>query len=97
MQEKINVKSEDKCEVSEDKHEDREKMKYFREATNSTEGRKTKSKTASWRGYKDVEVGGTKGRRFSIQSNTWHLEQFRHTFRFCYRAATQLGFQVIRC
>ena len=36
--------SEDKCEVSEDKHEDRRKMKYFREEINSTEGREGKSK-----------------------------------------------------
>ena len=36
--------SEDKCEVSEDKHEDRGKMKYFREEINSTEGREGKSK-----------------------------------------------------
>ena len=36
--------SEDKCEVSVDKHKDRRKMEYFREAINSTEGRKRKSK-----------------------------------------------------
>ena len=36
--------SEDKCEVSKDKHEDRKKIEYFREAINSTEGRKGKSK-----------------------------------------------------
>ncbi|KAF3544925.1 hypothetical protein DY000_02007363 [Brassica cretica] len=36
--------SEDKCEVSKDKHEDRRKMEYFREAINSAEGRKGKSK-----------------------------------------------------
>ena len=36
--------SEDKCEVSEDKQEDRGKMEYFREAINSAEGRKGKSK-----------------------------------------------------
>ena len=36
--------SEDKCEVSKDKHEDRGKMEYFREAINSTEGRKGKRK-----------------------------------------------------
>ena len=35
---------EDKCEVSEDKHEDRRKIEYFHEAINSTEGRKRKSK-----------------------------------------------------
>ena len=36
--------SEDKCEVFEDKHEDRGKMEYFCEAIKSTEGRKGKSK-----------------------------------------------------
>ncbi|KAF3541913.1 hypothetical protein F2Q69_00024480 [Brassica cretica] len=36
--------SEDKCEVSEDKQEDRGKMEYFREAINSAEGGKGKSK-----------------------------------------------------
>ena len=36
--------SEDKCQVSKDKHEDRGKMKYFCEAINSTEGRKGKNK-----------------------------------------------------
>ena len=37
--------SEDNCEVSKDKHEDRRKMEYFREAINSTESRKGKSKS----------------------------------------------------
>ncbi|KAF3598688.1 hypothetical protein F2Q69_00036617 [Brassica cretica] len=36
--------SEDKCEVSKDKHEDRRKMEYFCEAINSTKGKKGKSK-----------------------------------------------------
>ena len=36
--------SEDKCEVSKDKHEDRGKNEYFREAKNSAEGRKGKRK-----------------------------------------------------
>ena len=36
--------SEDKCEVSEDKQEDRRKKEYFREAIKSAEGRKGKSK-----------------------------------------------------
>ena len=35
---------EDKCEVSEDKHEGRGQIKYFREAINLTEGRKGKIK-----------------------------------------------------
>ena len=38
------LSSEDKCEVSEDKYEDRRKMEYFREVISSTEGRKGKSK-----------------------------------------------------
>ena len=36
--------SEDKCEVSKDKYEDQIKMEYFREAINSAEGKKGKSK-----------------------------------------------------
>ena len=36
--------SEDKCEVSEDKQEDREKIEYFREAIKSAEGGKGNSK-----------------------------------------------------
>ena len=36
--------SEDKCEVSEDKHEDRGKIEYFRETINSAQGKKGKSK-----------------------------------------------------
>ena len=36
--------SEDKCKVSEDKHEERGKKYYFREAINKAEGRKGKSK-----------------------------------------------------
>ena len=36
--------SEDKCEVSEDKQEDRGKREYFHEAINLAEGRKGKSK-----------------------------------------------------
>ena len=38
------LSSEDKFEVSKDKHEDWRKMEYFREAINSTRGRKGKSK-----------------------------------------------------
>ena len=48
--------SKDKCEVSKDKHEDRRKMEYFREAINSTKGRKGKSKPPLGGVYKDVEV-----------------------------------------
>ncbi|KAF3571026.1 hypothetical protein F2Q69_00058958 [Brassica cretica] len=47
--------SEDKTEVSKDKHEDRRKMVYFREAINSTKGRKGKSKPPLGGVYKDVE------------------------------------------
>ncbi|KAF3599121.1 hypothetical protein F2Q69_00035255 [Brassica cretica] len=48
--------SEDKCEVSKDKHEDRRKMEYFREAINSTEGRKGKSKPPLGGVYKDSRL-----------------------------------------
>ena len=37
--------SEDKCEVSKDKHKDRSKMEYFCKAINLTEGRKGKRKS----------------------------------------------------
>ena len=47
---------EDKCEVSTDKHEDRRKMEYSREAINSTKGRKGKSKPPLGGVYKDVDV-----------------------------------------
>ena len=62
--------SEDKCAVSEDKHEDRGKMKYFREAINSTEGKKGKEQTASRRVYKNVEIEDAEGGNFSTQSET---------------------------
>ncbi|KAF2576201.1 hypothetical protein F2Q70_00003983 [Brassica cretica] len=48
--------SEDKCEVSKDKHEDRRKMEHFREAINLTVGRKGKSKPPLRGVHKDVEV-----------------------------------------
>ncbi|KAF2619334.1 hypothetical protein F2Q68_00039620 [Brassica cretica] len=48
--------TEDKCEVSKDKHEDRRKMEYFCEAINSTEGRKGKSKPPLGGVYKDFET-----------------------------------------
>ncbi|KAF3607546.1 hypothetical protein DY000_02046882 [Brassica cretica] len=47
--------SEDKCEVSKDKHEDRRKMEYFSEAIISTESRKGKRKPPLGGVYKDVE------------------------------------------
>ena len=56
--------SEDKCEVSKDKYEDRRKMEYFREAINSTEGKKGKSKPPPGGVYKDVEVEEAKGQFF---------------------------------
>ena len=56
--------SEDKCEVSKDKHEDRRKMKYFCQAINSTKGRKGKSKPPLGGVYKDVEVEEAKGQLF---------------------------------
>ncbi|KAF3555921.1 hypothetical protein F2Q69_00012832 [Brassica cretica] len=37
-------RSKDKCDVSEDKREDRGKMEYFCDVINPTEGRKGKSK-----------------------------------------------------
>ena len=55
---------EDKCEVSKDKHEDRRKMEYFREAINSTKGRKGKSKPPLGGVYKDVEVEEARGQFF---------------------------------
>ena len=56
--------SEDKCEVFEDKHEDRGKMKYFCEAIKSTEGRKGKSKPPLGGVYKDLEVEDAGGGNF---------------------------------
>ena len=56
--------SEDMCEVSKDKHEDRKKMEYFREAINSTEGMKEKSKPPLGGLYKDVEVEGQRDNSF---------------------------------
>ena len=56
--------SEDKCEVSKDKHEDRRKIEYFHEAINSTKGRKGKSKPPLGEVYKDVEVEEAKGPLF---------------------------------
>ena len=53
--------SEDKCEVSEDKHKDRRKMKYFREAINSIESIKGKIKPPLGGLYKDVKVQDAKG------------------------------------
>ena len=60
--------SEDKCEVSKDKHEDRRKIEYFREAINSTEGRKGKRKLPLGGVCKDVELEDAGGRKISTQS-----------------------------
>ncbi|KAF2587881.1 hypothetical protein F2Q70_00038880 [Brassica cretica] len=70
--------SEDICEVFEYKEEDRGKMEYFREAIKSVEDRKGKSKTASWRVYKDIEGGGTRRHDnfYSEQKNLEHLGNF---------------------
>ena len=56
--------SEDKCEVSKDKHKDRRKMEYSREAINSTRGRKGKSKPPLGGVYKDVKVEEARGQYF---------------------------------
>ena len=63
-------RSEDKCEVSKDKYEDRRKMEYFRDVINSTEGRKGNSKPPLQGVYKDVEAEDAEGRNFSTQSKT---------------------------
>ena len=60
----------DKCDVSKDKQEDRRKIEYFREAINSTEGRKGNSKPPLGVVYKDVEAEDAEGRNFSTQSKT---------------------------
>ena len=88
--------SEDKCEVSYDKYEDRRKIKYFRKVINSTSGRKGKNKTASRGVYKDIEVEEAEGRNFSTQNKSLALREFRHFSVFCYRAATQLDFCSLR-
>ena len=60
--------SEDKCEVSKDKHEDRRKMEYFREAINSTEGRKGKRKPSLGGVYKDFEVEEEQDNSFRLRT-----------------------------
>ena len=59
------------------------------------QGQKEKKQTVSRGVYKDVEVEDAGGHNFFTQSKTQHLEQYV-TFRFCYRAATQLGFFSLR-
>ncbi|KAF3500172.1 hypothetical protein F2Q69_00042832 [Brassica cretica] len=56
--------SEDKCDVSKDKHDDQRKMEYSREAINSTKGRKEKRKPPLGGVYKDVEVEEARGQYF---------------------------------
>ena len=58
--------SEDKCEVSKDKHEDRRKVEYFRKAINSTKGKKGKSKPPLGGVYKDVAIEEAKGQFFLL-------------------------------
>ena len=72
--------SEDKCEVSKDNHEDRKKIKYFREAINSTESMKGKSKPPLGGLYKDVEVEEAK-RQFFLLLELSALRNFRHYSR----------------
>ena len=72
--------SEDKWKISKDKHEDRRKMEYFREAINSTEGRKRKSKPPLGGVYKVVKVEEAKG-QFSLLLELSALRNFRHYFR----------------
>ncbi|KAF3493781.1 hypothetical protein DY000_02053258 [Brassica cretica] len=60
--------SENKCEVSKDKHEDRRKMKYFRKAINSTEGKKGKSKPPLGGVYKDNEVEEAEDNSFTLRT-----------------------------
>ena len=77
---KIYVKFEDKCEVSKDKHKDRRKMEYFREAINSTEGRKGKSNPPLGGVYKDVEVDEAR-KQFFLLLELSALRNFRHYSR----------------
>ena len=57
-------RSEDKCEVSKDKHKDRRKKEYYREAINLTKGRNGKRKPPLGRVYKDVVVEEARGQFF---------------------------------
>ena len=62
--------SKDKCQVSEDKHRDQRKMKYFREAINSTEGRKEKGKPPKKEYIRGSKLKGQEDTRIITQSNT---------------------------
>ena len=72
--------SEDKYEVSKDKHEDQRKKEYFREAIKSTKGRKGKIKPPLGGVYKDVEVEKAKGPFFLLLELS-ALRNFRHYSR----------------
>ena len=69
--------SEDKCEVSKNKHEDRSKMEYFREAINSTEGSKGKSNQPLGGVYKDVEVEDAERTHFFLLRANFAIRAFR--------------------
>ena len=60
--------SEDKCEVSGDKHEDLRIMEYFRKAINSTDGRKGKRKPPLGGVYKDFEVEEARDNSFRLRT-----------------------------
>ena len=60
--------SENKCEVSKDKHEDRRKMEYFCKAINSTEGKKGKSKPPLGGVYKDNEAEEAEDNSFILRT-----------------------------
>ncbi|KAF3586872.1 hypothetical protein F2Q69_00027350 [Brassica cretica] len=60
--------SEDKCEVSKDKHEDRRTMEYSREVINLTEGRMGKSKPPLEEYIRMSRLKMQEGRIFSTQS-----------------------------
>ena len=74
--------SENKCEIFKDKHEDRWKIEYFREAINSTEGIKGQSKPPLGGVYKDVEVEEANEQFFlllelsalrNVRDYSWHV------------------------
>ena len=67
-----------------------EKMEYFREAIKSAEGIKGKPLGEYIRMSKVEAQGDT---LILLRAN--NLEHLGIFFRFCYRATTQLGFQVL--
>ena len=72
---------EDKCEVSEDNHEDQKNNGKFLRSDKLGRGQKRKEQTASWRIYKDVEVGGTR-RQFFLLLKLSTLRNFKHYSRY---------------